>query len=776
MLAIVGCTFHSTPLKAPKILFFGDTIISESLSLETGKKIVKSFFNKFESTLHSPSIIDDEASEIEVTLSNTVSSIETKKILVGNERQIKEVKLREVPKSKTKKRSFKNFKSSYKEIAQYWPTQNENPLAKSAIQINFQKLKIAKPVRVAKNTNKAIEDSFKKLEALSKVVDVKVIKEDEMKALPFEEQLVNAGPQRRDISLSNSEVLEIQNLAYKKLSVPNIQLLASLIDMNEFKTRLMAYKDSPAPIKPDQKLIDQSLAAIEPQKGKEVVKNGEALVEDEITVKKSAVQKNDNPDKKIGKTSLIHRLASNPVKPIPKKEPVIGSDEMVFFDVEKPSKSKVEEMVEKASIISSAVEQAIQREMKTNPVIAYNNASPAAMMKLFAKQSDNETVLNKRDNGKTNLKITPRVINISNGSNSDLRNFDVQSLYNSNEIFTDDGTGRIQASFKLNNINSTYSGVLLQRDVVRTRFNVPLGEEVNEFEIPVLSVDGFRSFFEKNPISSWGGFLFVHLDDGVESIDIDNDYAEVFYFDSNYKQVKESERYDYILFAGVRSGNTVLRSLGRSGEISEQIIFISLDEVSFAVTETKASNKVKLELYEEGSLGKTSALNLDEDSLGYFNLKTDVKKLGLNTFEVEVPQKSLTMKPYFEVKTDSDFFIVGQNGNGKITLPSMDNLNLVLDNVNLREMNGSCIVQGNSEKPIEAIEFEGHVDKGSMPTEIFYLNDKGEFNSDVDGVVTRFYVLGSYQGTLYLKVTYTDNSVDLIRSYCSSGTYLIENL
>lgn len=676
------------------------------------------------------------------------------------------------PRASKKFGKFANFRSSFKEIANYWPSKANNPISKKEVKLEkLVKLEIPSPVLVKKIdlNQQAIAEIDKKFEhAFANENDfITTTKEVQGKVIEVKISLLTMDLQNH---IKGGEA--IASMPLPRLAVENFkeehmnQKLAFLDEDEELDRLITAYKK-------DKVKISQS------------------------SVKKEAASSNkddlvfiDLDDKKV--TPKIVEKQSGPIEPttenIDKKRTLaakLALDEILTSQKAEKEVQASPTRVGAPGIISKSVTDAITRSMKQ--VSSKRSDLLAALGKKFAaKPRDISKFLPAQAiaqaepkpemvNAKPYVVMTPLLIDLDNKKKPlSLHEFDVIPSFDLNDVITDAGTGKIRIEYPLFTEKGLFHGSLVHRDTVRVNFDLPIGSEENEYSIPAFDLSQFNEFLNKNKVSVPGGFLLVEYSEGIESVDIEN-YQHVLHLDNNFKVIDEKSLPDYSLFVGVGPGNTLLRALNNKGEISEKVLFIYDDELTFTNTHYESSKKFKFNLYKENLLGKKSVLSLDSTSVSYFNLPIKSERHTVNGYSLKAPPLMEGMRRYLEVKTDSGVFIIGTDKGGDLSVPTEKTLDFYLGEVNLSDFENSCIVQLNTNKPIDSMQVDGITKRGPMLLDSYYLNDDGQLYKNIDGVVRKIFITGDYQGTIYFNLKYVDGTEEVAKTYCSPGTYVIEN-
>lgn len=675
-----------------------------------------------------------------------------------------------VKQPKSFRSKFSGYRSSFRELEKYWPTKNENPIAKKEVKLaKLVKLEIPRPVLVKKlDLNKeAISNLDKKFAFIAAAPNdyIEQMKEVDGKVVPVK------------ISLLTMEIknhLEGQAIA----KAPQIPTLAVETFKEEKLNRQLAFLD-------EDDELDRLITEYK---------------QDQVKMAQSSIKKNKQGGKKTNSQNDdlvfidLDKQAKSSTKPVEKSKPVktlaekLASAEIVTSHSPIKQAAQPKPAVAGNNLISQSVKDAIDRTLKQvkpsrNELLAAmgksfatgKKAKPTDFAKFIAAVASPEAMQQEKSVGQPFAMMRPLLIDLEGKKKSQsLHEFDVIPSYNLNDVLTDAGEGKLKIEYPLFSDKGLFHGSVVHRDTVRVNFEVALGSEENEYSVPVFELSQFNEYLTKNNASEPGGFVLVEYSEGVESVDIEK-YAKVLNLNSKFQVLKENERPDYSLYVGVEAGNVLLRVLNDKGEIGEKVIFAYEDELTFTTTHYENSKKLKFALYKESLLGKKSPLALDSKSVQYFNLPINPERQTMNTYSMQAPPLLEGMRRYLEVKSGNDLFIIGTDNGGDLSIPTRKTLDFYLGEVNLSDFESSCIVQVNTGKPIESVQIDGITRRGPMYLSTHFLNDDGQLYKNVDGVVRKAFITGDYQGTLYLNLRYVDGTEEVARSYCSPGTYVIEN-
>ncbi|WP_127715507.1 hypothetical protein [Halobacteriovorax sp. HLS] len=398
------------------------------------------------------------------------------------------------------------------------------------------------------------------------------------------------------------------------------------------------------------------------------------------------------------------------------------------------------------------------------PVIA--QADPAVKALMSSQKKSNYP-----RNAKLTIKTSVGMIGKSLVANTS--QFQFISDVSFGEPISSGSIGAIEIEEKINERVSTIRGTLLSSNTYPTIVELPLEYGDYLMNIPLLDRDDLFKRFE----GLRGAMLLVELDENTDSIDIDHKYVERIYLSENFKEVDEASNYRFILFLGVEPGNTLIQYLTLNEEIGEKIVHLVEDHILYESNTFMESTKDKIELYETKVLGKKDLeLDIDSDSMKFFNSGIKSKSVGLNLYEIDIPVMPLGMRKYLELSHMGETIYAGYQDNKAIHIPSKEYLNYVMDTFDISSLENQCMIQINFNKPIVDLTYASESLKGPIAFEVLYLDKDGMFNTDPSDFAKKIFLVGDTQGSVNIKVEYADNSKDYLQSFCSRNTFLVEQL
>lgn len=374
--------------------------------------------------------------------------------------------------------------------------------------------------------------------------------------------------------------------------------------------------------------------------------------------------------------------------------------------------------------------------------------------------------------------IKPYTVNIDgDGRTRSLKNIEFFVETMPEARMNDRGEGAILAEFKLNGEMSVVRGTLLSHGMVRTKVELTLEEGEFEFEVPVFSAHELSGFLDRESLDGHGGFLLVQLDKNTDSVEIDSHYEAKIFLNRSFKVVEQAEEHDYILFAGVTPGNSLLSFRNFRSEVAQKIVHITEDEVLFDGGITYRAESSELELRSINVLGRSSSiLDVRGSDLRYFNTNSTATKVGAGRYLLVNAYNALGMRRYYELQQNNGSIFLGRGNNKTVHVPSGELIYHVLEAHGLRGLNNACMVQVNFTNEVAYAQAYGESPNGPMQLIKSYLDSDGYWSGEATELSKHLFIIGDYQGAISVRVDYIDGSSDYLQTFCSNDTYLVEQL
>jgi len=536
--------------------------------------------------------------------------------------------------------------------------------------------------------------------------------------------------------------------------------------------------------------------------------NEEKIIVDEIAVTQASP---DQVNEEIIHADEVKTTQPSVVRNESKESIESNEDELVVFDYSKLKNDINQKLYERP--LSIAVKNAINREM--SDVTKKAEVKPMAQMntQLIKEKSeyqnnvaslekntqDEESVVyeysldnkikNKSsdvmepsafttevDTQPTSFTISAKEIFLDNQKQKQVYSFEYSPDYDRTQRVDDQTSGKIVISNMLSGTMNTQTGLVQSRGTVSTRVELNQGVE-SVIEIPLLNEDSIQRFLQTRGLSVEGNLILIGLNSEVVDTEIDTKYDQKFYFNKSFKVMREIKGASYVMYAGVKSGNILLRYHLNNNEDAQKVIYVGEGEMYFENANFTAGNRDIYSLTTRNLLGyKRKELVIQGNQITFFNSKTIAKKKGLNVYEIKTPIMAAGMRKYLELNHLKDTLLVGSWDEKEIEIPSNDFINKVMEINDVSSLKDRCIVQINLTKDLREIHANGKNRTGEMYVETTYLDKEGSFSRENLELAEKLFVVGDLEGQFNIKLDYTDGSTNFLKTFCSQGSYLVEQL
>lgn len=369
--------------------------------------------------------------------------------------------------------------------------------------------------------------------------------------------------------------------------------------------------------------------------------------------------------------------------------------------------------------------------------------------------------------------------NILRMTTRDYSGFDLNFLDDENDAKKDYGSGVISFSTIMNDNMMIRRGEISSIHHYPTAMDFVLEAGEISMSAPLFKRKEFDIFLKENNVKGLGGHVLVELDEKTEDADLsaDTKYERKLFLNKNMKVVsREDSDFNYILFLGVSSGNTIIYFRTLTNDIVSKIIYVKDETIYFEPNLYTEVVKDEFSIYEDNLLGKDlTQLNVHSKEIENFSSNYNVENLSFNRLRLKKAIYPTGTRKYQEYKHLKESIFVGRWNSNYVDLPSEDYMRLILKQFNQTNISGSCLVQINLTKPAKEFSYNG-LAKDGMYVKAIILDKNGEFYDDLSLESKKVFLMGEKQGIINFKVKYTDNSIDYLQSYCSENTYLVEQL
>jgi hypothetical protein len=398
------------------------------------------------------------------------------------------------------------------------------------------------------------------------------------------------------------------------------------------------------------------------------------------------------------------------------------------------------------------------------------NNEYSEQIKKMNTQPDPSIQVGKAKTNTISVNIQAMTVDMNIHKNEKAYSFEFIPDYDRNERIYDQGNGEIKIE-SVTNEESVQTGIINQRETMPTRVEVIM--ENHTSIVPLVTEKSYGMLLDKRAISSNSSVL-VSMLNGVIDADIDSEFGAKIFLDKNFKETDKEKV--YIMFLGVRSGNILLRYQTKDLD-AEKIIYVGENEIYFEEPYFKAGNRESFEITTRNILSsRAKGLNVNGSDVKIFNSSTTAKKEALNVYQLKMPGKVLGSRTYLEIMNENNSIIVGVGNRHNIEISSKEYIQKILEFNQMPSLDNGCLVQLNYNKEIESIKVSGKNMAGDMLTESTYIDFDGNLSKDNMENAEKVFIFGENEGIISGLINYKDGSSQSIKSYCSNGTYLIEEL
>lgn len=599
--------------------------------------------------------------------------------------------------------------------------------------------------------------------------------------------------------LINLYALDVEQMAYSKFGATQL----AEVYYDDFKDEVVVSQASPelAATEADEVTTSQ------PATSRELI--AESVVPNEATKEeiKEEVKKEEVKEFVAeAKTTIEDKIASD-------KE----DSEMVMFDYSEkttPTAAKTIDQKLYERPLSEAVQKAINREIGSTPIkkpvqMDTQKIVPRSGGQNFTKIGNEDVDLNSDDNiiydysqnkvksiqkevsepseeveaftstkkvSESHFILSAKEINLNTQKRRQARAFEFIPDYDRSERQDDQGSGEIHFGYSINGEMNTQTGVVQSQGMIPTRVELNFGQKAH-FEIPLINEEGMQKFLQKQKLSIEGNLIMLAIDPSIVDSEIDSKYAERFFFDKNLKPMTTASGASFVMYAGVRTGNIMIRYLLNNKEVAQKIVYVGDGEMYFEDPEFINSNRETFIFTTRNLLGqKRKELVINDDAISFFNTNITAKKKALNAYDIKVPTLVSGMRKYLEFKHLRDSIFVGSSKEKEIEIPSNEFIAKVLEMNQVSSLKDRCVVQINLSKDLREVKANGKNRSGEMFVETSYLDKDGNFSRDSSELADKAFIVGDMEGQFNIRLDYTDGSTEFLKTFCSEGTYLVEQL
>jgi len=477
-----------------------------------------------------------------------------------------------------------------------------------------------------------------------------------------------------------------------------------------------------------------------------------------------------------------------------KSELKIDNNEKVATSIQEASVMAIESSLESLEDVSKLdishrVTDVIKREMNGEGIGQVKKAkSYTDLLKKFNKESPVTQALAApvRDfDEDSKMTIHALHTDMEKGMEESVYGFSMYAATDNNKVYDDLNEGKIEYKYSLNGYSGLLRATLVKNFYMRTTIEVPLTGEYSNVEVPLIDIKSIESYIDKNELSGYGGYYLVDLGEYFEDVEISSDqntqnsYEQRVYLNEDFKIVKSAKNYRYILFLGVIPGNVRVQYLGANRTEASKITFVAPDEITFDVATAQPSHEITFDLTLKNTLGVQNVpLDLDTQKMKTFVGNMNPTKVASGKYVLNIPWATKGSRTYVEVNHLNSPIFVGIDGNNKLELPSLEFVQEILRSFSIDELHSNeCLVHINfDKKEVVNVKVRGESSQGPMTFEQSFLDKDGVFTKYVSPMSSKLFLLGNEEGIFPIEIEYANGKKDYLRTYCSPGTYLLEQL
>jgi hypothetical protein len=472
-------------------------------------------------------------------------------------------------------------------------------------------------------------------------------------------------------------------------------------------------------------------------------------------------------------------------------EPADSDEELTMFDYSSEnSKSAVdthqdrqkEKLYDRA--LSPAVKETISRYIGKNPI------KPVEKIELASLDEENGQVIYdytpkpkikakvsmKKELGFASFKNKSYTIEASeidldtSKPQKKISTFNFNPDYNREERVNSLDNGKAELQFNLNEGVNTQSGIIEAEGMLTTRVELSLSTQ-DKITVPMISEDQAEKLY------SGKNLILLALSDIISDVEIDGGYSDKVFFNEDFKKVDTQKTASYILFGGVKNGNVLIKYFLNSKETAQKVIYVGEKEMYFEAADFSESERQLYSFTTRNLMSaKETELSISPELVKAFNTNIVSKKRTLNTYELKMPAMVSGTRRYIEMKHLNDSIFIGIDKKLEIDVPSNEFISKVLEVNEVSSLRDHCVVQINLSKELKEFTINGKNKSGEMYTETTFLDDSGKFSKTDSEQVEKIFVVGDMEGMFGAKLEYSDDSIQFLKTYCSEGSYIIEQL
>lgn len=338
-----------------------------------------------------------------------------------------------------------------------------------------------------------------------------------------------------------------------------------------------------------------------------------------------------------------------------------------------------------------------------------------------------------------------------------------------------DSSGEINLEYSVMGSQNVVSGMLLKQGFVDIQTDLDLDSSTLKTTIPLIEVEKFEKFLQKNKLSMSGSYVLLNTTKGYTDIEVEDSRAQKILLNSKFNPIKNQEEPTFILVSGIIPGNNFVKIKNETGW-TQKVLNTQESMITYIDEEFKESVEQSLELYTETKSGKLVELNTGAIDIKLLSSNNTIKKISTNKVSYKAPSTLNTQKNYLEIKKESTTFIGVSGEESEINLPSQREKEMILTEFGVSDLQNMCLIQINGSEDIQQLRVGGPSDVGEVYTQVLYADREGNLSQEISEWTNKAYILGDRVGVLNIQAEYSNGAVKMTNSYCSNDIYIVENL
>ena len=233
------------------------------------------------------------------------------------------------------------------------------------------------------------------------------------------------------------------------------------------------------------------------------------------------------------------------------------------------------------------------------------------------------------------------------------------------------------------------------------------------------------------------------------------------------------------------TGNALLKYKDTKGNYASKIIHVHENELTFEANYYEDLIHSKVVLKEEDLLSKEKApLIISSEQVKPFAVDKSSRKINDHTYKIDLDIGLLASRNYLELTHHDEPIFVGYRSKNQVAVPAENFMRHVLTRFPQQKLGNRCLVQINLSKKVERVDVGTESVASSLETYTQVLDRDGRFYDSASDKTEKVIIVGentgsediAQDGKVNIKITYQDESVHYMSSYCSPNTYLVEQL